>query len=247
MLICTSSIYAQKDKPKEVDITYAKSLKEKYDDEDVIIIAKKIELFFSRNARTQKVEVLEKKRYEFIGISQRAELGYSTGYDNQSSISNIKLLDNRGKEVFWSVYDKAYSEESIFHNDYRIKYGSFSLPLQGYKRTLVEEKEYLDIKYFIAQYFSDPYRIKRGELIIHIPDWLTLELKEFNFENIFADNSETRLGLYNIKSLQQSLKLNEVDACYEQLLEHISRDSYDGSTFKKQLMILKYLRFNINY
>jgi hypothetical protein len=188
--------FSQKDKPQPVDISYAKALKEKYEDEDVVIKNNIVEIFFYRNTKTNKVEVKQTKKIEFIAIAQRAELGYSSGYDNQSSINSLKLLDNRNKEVDWFVHDEAYSDESIFHNDYRVKYGSFSLPTQGYTRTVKEEKYYKDIKYFTTAYFIENYRTIYGELILHIPDWLELDIKAFNLEgyNIKTTNSSTDDG-----------------------------------------------------
>jgi hypothetical protein len=79
------------------------------------------------------------------------------------------LLSRRNKRVFWELNDEAYSTASIFYNDYRVKYGKLTFPLQGYTLTVNEEKEYQDIKYFTSLYFTDNYRIMEGQMTFVIP------------------------------------------------------------------------------
>lgn len=181
-ILISSQLFSQKDKPKPEDIAYAEALYKQYDDEDVVIKNKEIKIYFSRNSKTKQVEVQQFKSIQFIAIATRADLGYSSGYDNQSTIKSLKLLNNRNKQVNWYLNDEAYSDESIFHNDYRIKYGAFSLPTRGYTRTIKEEKSFKDIKYYTTEYLIKRYRTIAGKLSIHIPDWLDLEIKEYNFE-----------------------------------------------------------------
>lgn len=59
LLLLSNTVNAQKDKPTAQEVSKAKTLKEKYEDEDVVISDKKTEITFSRNSRTNKVEVRE--------------------------------------------------------------------------------------------------------------------------------------------------------------------------------------------
>lgn len=198
LLFFTLNVNAQKDKPTSQEVAKAKTLKEKYEDEDVVIADKSVEITFSRNSKTNKVEVREEITTTFFSIASRADIGYSTGYDNESSVEKLELRDKRNKKMDWYVKDEAYSTESIFHNDYRIKYAPLSFPLQGYERTVTEIKEYKDVKYFTTDYFVEPYRVMKGKMTITIPEWLELELKEYHF------------GTNDIKRLSKKVGSDEV-------------------------------------
>lgn len=198
LLFFTLNVNAQKDKPTSQEVAKAKTLKEKYKDEDVVIADKSVEITFSRNSKTNKVEVREEITTTFFSIASRADIGYSTGYDNESSVEKLELRDKRNKKMDWYVKDEAYSTESIFHNDYRIKYAPLSFPLQGYERTVTEIKEYKDVKYFTTDYFVEPYRVMKGKMTITIPEWLELELKEYHF------------GTNDIKRLSKKVGSDEV-------------------------------------
>jgi hypothetical protein len=186
--------FSQRDKPTEEDLQYAKSLKEKYEDEDVVISNYTINISFERNSRTNKVEVIENKSITFLAISQRADLVYSTGYNNETEVEELELYDRRDKKVAWGFKDEAYSDASIFHNDYRLKYGEINLPLQGYKRRIQEVKRYKDIKYFTVEYLKNPYRTMNGKIRINIPDWLNFSTKDFHFSDHDIDKSENMDG-----------------------------------------------------
>jgi hypothetical protein len=123
----------------------------------------------TKNNSTGKVKVRETKSTTYFSIASRADIGYSTGYDNESSIEDLRLLSRRNKRVFWELNDEAYSTASIFYNDYRVKYGKLTFPLQGYSLTVNEEKEYQDIKSFTSLYFTDNYRTMEGQMTFVTP------------------------------------------------------------------------------
>lgn len=181
VLFTITSVNAQKDKPTTQEASKAQALKEKYEDEDVVISNKIKEISFLRNSKSNKVEVREEISTTFFSISSRADIGYSTGYNNESSVEKLELKDKRNKRMNWNIQDEAYSMESIFHNDYRVKYANLTFPLQGYQRTVTEVKEYKDVKYFTTDYFVEPYRVIKSSLIINVPQWLEMDIKEYHF------------------------------------------------------------------
>ncbi|CAL2076367.1 transglutaminase domain-containing protein [Tenacibaculum sp. 190524A02b] len=200
LLLFSSTLFAQRDKPTEEAVKLAQSLKEKYEEEDVVISDYSIEINFELNRKTNKVEVIESKSITFLAISKRADLWYSTGYDKQSEIKKLKLYGRRGREKFWNYRDEAYSDESIFHNDYRIRYGEINLPLQGYVRKVKEVKRYKDIKYFTVEYLKKPHRIIKGNLVINIPQWLSFSTKDFHFKGFEINKTESKTEKHYVLS-----------------------------------------------
>jgi hypothetical protein len=91
---------AQQNNPTLQDTQRAKKLKKEYEDDDVVIDKETIHISFDRNNSTGKVEVRETKSTTYFSIASRADIGYSTGYDNESSIEDLRLLSRRNKRVF---------------------------------------------------------------------------------------------------------------------------------------------------
>ena len=71
----------------------------------------------------------------------------------------------------------------MFYNDARVKFATLDFPVQGYSYTYSMEKKYKDVKYFTSIFFNDEYPVIRKEVTIEVPQWLELEIKEFNFKN----------------------------------------------------------------
>ncbi|MGJ8684335.1 MAG: transglutaminase domain-containing protein [Nonlabens sp.] len=207
LLLLGFNATAQKDKPTSQEVSKAKKLKSTYEDEDVVISDKSTEITFSRNSKTGKVEVREEIVTTFFSIAPRADIGYSTGYDNESSIEKLELRDKRNKKMAWNVMDEAYSTESIFHNDYRVKYAKLTFPLQGYERTVTEIKEYKDVKYFTTDYFVEPYRVMKGTMTITVPDWLIMDIKEYHF----GDNDIKKLSKKVPNGNQVTFKISNLN------------------------------------
>ncbi|PKA83937.1 transglutaminase superfamily protein [Ulvibacter sp. MAR_2010_11] len=184
-LIVVSSFAQRKSDPTPEAIEQAKQLKSAFEDEDVIALSKKIVVSFNRNKRAGFVEAIKQQSITLLNISSNSRLQYPVFYDSESEVERFQLKDYRGKDLGGAssrIYDEHLKSEDMFHTDYRVKFANITFPLQGYAIEIDTEKKYNDVKYFTSEYFSDQYRILDGELSITIPDWLDMEIKEFNFE-----------------------------------------------------------------
>ncbi len=198
-----SNISAQ----QEPTIELAKDLKTQYEKEDVVILNIKRVFDFERSRSSGNVEVIENKEVEFMSISPYARIIYSTGYDNESEIEKLHLLNKKGRKIQMDYEDEAYSSESIFHNDYRIIHGTLVFKLQGAINKVKEEKVYKDIKYFTSIYLNEPYRVLNSEVQFNIPDWLDLELKNFNFKGYdIVKSSNQKDEITSVKFKSKNIK-----------------------------------------
>jgi len=91
----------------------------------------------------------------------------------------LKYRNEKSANFF--VRDEFYKDKDLFYNDARVKHMQVDFPVQGYTYNYEMEKKYEDVKYFTGFYFNDEFPIIKKTIIITIPDWLTAELKEFNF------------------------------------------------------------------
>ncbi|MBX2827234.1 MAG: transglutaminase [Flavobacteriaceae bacterium] len=222
-IICLFAIQisAQKKKnPLPENISLAKDLKVKYEDDDIAIKNRTTRVRFLRNNRSGKLEALVSEQINLVGISSSARLQYPVFYDSESEIERFTLKSNKGRDITGLVKDEAMQNDDLFHTDYRVKYTELSFPLQGYNRLLEIEKKYTDSKYFTSLYLTDHFPMVKGKLVVTIPSWLDLDIKEFNFDGYSIEKTEkssdgNKVITYSFKDMDaQSKEANSMGPSY---------------------------------
>ena len=168
--------------PLPEDIILAKSIKEKYPKDDVAILSDKEDITFGISRDGSTVTVLHKIQAQFINIGHRSDIHMYEFYDSQSEIEefNVKYRNNKNAEFL--IKDEFHKSDDLFFIDYRVKYMAVDFPVLGYLYNYELKKKYNDVKYFTSLYFSDKYPVIKKEFRITVPEWLQLEIKEFNFK-----------------------------------------------------------------
>ncbi len=184
--------FAQKNvDPTPEDKKFAKSLKEKYPD-DVIVLQESTDyVTFNFNKKAEKVNVNQESTESMISIDSRSHVQKYSFYDGQSSINKFQIKNRNNKKLSYLIKDEAYTSDDLFHIDTRVKYANIHFPLLGYKYKTHISKKYHDIKYFTQLYFNDKHPILKKVIKIEIPNWLNLELKEINFEGFSIKKNVT--------------------------------------------------------
>ncbi|MDR6761035.1 transglutaminase-like putative cysteine protease [Flavobacterium sp. 2755] len=178
--------------PTAEDIQLAKSLREKYSKDDVAVLESKENITFELNKSDAKVVVKNSVREVLMNINHRADINKYEFYDSESSIESFILKYRNQKNTGFEVKDQFYKDKDLFYNDARVKYMDVDFPVQGYTYIYELEKKYNDIKYFTSLYFNDEFPVIKKEITVTVPDWLNLELKEFNFEGNTVSKTKTR-------------------------------------------------------
>lgn len=176
-------MYAQKNiDPTPEDILLAKTLRAKHEKSDVAILSSLETVTFDINSKGDAVTVDHKIKEQLMNIGHRADIHKYEFYDSQSEIADFSLKYRNDKETRFLIKDEFYKSDELFFNDYRVKYMEVDFPVQGYSYTYELNKKYKDVKYFTSMYFNDEYPVIKKEFQITVPDWLEVEIKEFNFD-----------------------------------------------------------------
>ncbi|WP_291151611.1 transglutaminase-like domain-containing protein [Flavobacterium sp. UBA7680] len=178
--------------PTAEDIQLAKSLREKYSKDDVAVLESKENITFELNKSDAKVVVKNSVREVLMNINHRADINKYEFYDSESSIESFILKYRNQKNTGFTLKDQFYKDNDLFYNDARVKYMDVDFPVQGYSYIYELEKKYNDVKYFTSLYFNDEFPVIKKEITVTVPDWLNLELKEFNFDGNTISKTKTR-------------------------------------------------------
>ena len=183
LCLFVNTVLAQKGiDPTPEDITKAKQLREKYAKDDIAILESNDYISFDLNKKDGKVIVNHTAKENLMNINHRADIHKYEFYDSESSIQTFSLKYRNDKPAQFRVTDEFYKDKDLFYNDAKVKYIAVDFPVQGYNYKYEMEKKYDDVKYFTALYFNDEYPILKKKISFDIPNWLEVELKEFNFE-----------------------------------------------------------------
>jgi transglutaminase-like putative cysteine protease len=193
LFVCAiQNIYAQKNiDPTPEDIAIAKKLREKYAKDDVAILEATETVTFGLAKNGAGVTVNKNVQEKLMNIGHRADIKKFEFYDSESEIQDFSMKYRNNKSTPFFIKDEFYKSDDLFYNDYRVKYMEVDFPVQGYTYNYELNKKYKDVKYFTSLYFHDEYPTVKKEFIITVPEWLDVELKEFNFEGYAVKKTKT--------------------------------------------------------
>lgn len=173
------------------DIYEANKLKKLFPDDRVAATIVEEEFTFGRGKGEGGFPVVtatQNTSINFLALRERAGIQYYDWYNSFCKISSFKQLEKmRGAFGIKKNYnvgmaiDRSITSSEIFSDDSRVKY--FNIGFSGYgDATRVEtEKTYFDSKYLTSVYFHSYFPSKEKVIRIKVPDWLKIDIREFNF------------------------------------------------------------------
>ena len=190
LLVCFQTLSAQKNiDPTPEDIATAKKLREKYSKDDIAILSATETVTFAM-VKTGGVAVNRNVQENLMNIGHRADIQKYEVYDSGSEIQDFNMKYRNNKDAGFLVKDEFYKSDDLFYVDYRVKYMNLDFPVQGYTYNYELNKKYGDIKYFTSMYFHDDYPTVKKEIVVTVPKWLDVELREFNFDGYSITKSK---------------------------------------------------------
>jgi hypothetical protein len=224
--------------PTADEISQAKKLRESYSKDDIAILESSELITFDLNKKAAKVIVNHSIKEHLMNINHRADIQKYEFYDSESSIQNFSLKYRNDKTASFSVKDEFYKDRDLFYNDAKVKYVTIDFPVQGYNYKYEMEKKYDDVKYFTSLFFNDEYPVLSKKITFEIPNWLDVELKEFNFDGFKINktsNTEDKKTIvtYTLENVPAAFKENSMPGrsyLYPHILVIAKSFTKDGAT-----------------
>ena len=174
------------------DLFEANRLKKVFPDDRVAATLVEDEFSFDRARSEDRLPVVtatQSTGINFLALRERAGIQYFDFYNSFTRITSFKQLEKRkgmfGIKKNYNVgyaIDRSASSSDLFSDDSRVKY--FNIGFSGYGdiARVETEKKYLDCKYLTSEYFHTWFPAKEKIIRVRIPEWLDLDIREFNFE-----------------------------------------------------------------
>lgn len=232
------------------DIYEANRLKKVFTEDRVVATLVEEEFSFDRGRNEDKLPVVTATRntgINFLSLRETAGIQYYDFYNSFTRISSFKQLEKmkgmfgvkKNYNVGYAI-DRSASSSDYFSDDSRVKF--FNIGFAGYgDATRVEtEKKYLDSKYLTSVYFHSFYPAKEKIIRVKVPDWLELDIREFNFADYKVTRQKTtekNLTVYTYKLQNLPAIKNESRAIgiayqFPHLMFVVKSYQYDGKKEK---------------
>jgi hypothetical protein len=198
--------------PTPEDVKQAVALREKYPKSDLALLSSKEHITFTYNKYTKKVEVVHSKIDQLMNINHNTNTQLYEFYDDETEITRFKVQTKNKKEYFIRIFDEYYKDDDYFYHDARVKFTDINFPLQGFSYLFEVDKTYKDLKYFANHYLTESYPIVEKEIVIEIPKWLDVSIKEFNFEGYSITKNVSKVqdtDVYTYKIINADPMLKE--------------------------------------
>jgi len=246
VLLVPKGLLAQADD----DIYEANRLKKIFPDDRVAAVSVEEEFSFDKGKSDDKLPIVTATKntgITFISLRESAAIQYFDFYNSFCKISSFKQLEKvkgmfgikKNYNVGYAI-DRSASSSEIFSDDSRVKF--FNIRFSGYADvTRVEtEKKYFDSKYLTSAYFNSFFPAKEKIIRVIVPDWLQLDIREFNFEGykiIKQKTTEKNNTIYtyriqNIETMKNESSAMGAAYLFPHLVFVVKSFQYDGKTEK---------------
>lgn len=185
-IIATKIVSAQGVKsPEELEL--GNKLRAKYPDNNVCVINSTITYTFEIDNK-DSARAYKTTEAEYVALKDRTAATLFESYDDFSSIESIKGF-NKEKGKYKNIpsyefYAQSFklSSDEVFDDDNKVKVFGFYFETLGQGKKSICEKRISDLRYLTSTYFQSDLPHEISAIKFEIPDWLEVELKEFNFE-----------------------------------------------------------------
>jgi len=232
------------------DIYEANRLKKVFPDDRVAATIVEEEYNFDKGRSDDRLPVVTATKntgITFLSMRERASIQYYDFYNSFCKITSFKQLEKKkgmfGMKKNYNVgyaIDRSASSSDYFSDDSRVKY--FNIGFGGYGDvTRVEtEKKFFDSKYLTSIYFHSWYPAKEKIVKIVVPDWLQVDIREFNFDGYKVIKQKTQeknntvytYRLQNIDAMKSESRSMGAAYIFPHLIVVVKSFSYEGKTEK---------------
>ncbi|MFA5418596.1 MAG: transglutaminase domain-containing protein, partial [Bacteroidales bacterium] len=212
-----------------------RTIKTQFPDEEVVISKSNVVIEFevkSKHGLTASKNI----DLEFIALEKNTEFVYPVFYSEDVKFDEFKAGDGSRLRS-----DDYYTSNGVFHDDIKVKYSIFKIPLFGSKSDLRARLLYSDTRYLPIVDFSEPIAILEKKVQFIIPSEVDVDLIPMNFEGFDIQVTEvpTKKGRIvtfhanNLESISDEEDMPAKSYIYPHIFIHLK--SYNSAGKKENV------------
>ena len=184
------------------DVSNAEYYAKKFKDDDILCTSSYQYFTFDKgkNSLGDKVVVVqEDAEYEFQSLKKFSSMYYTEFYNKFIELKAFKKSVKVGTKYLPTSrvgIDRSVTDDGVFFDDSRVQAYPIRFNQVGAMSRITVKKLYSDGKYLSKIFFGSYYPIKERVIEFKVPDWLTVDFKKMNFENLKIETTETKKNGY---------------------------------------------------
>lgn len=203
LLIATPCLYAQ----KIANIERAKSLKEMPRYKDARIVSWHYNSTYNFGISSEKVSVTSNDVLDLISLEGNIDYVRQVYYNDNLSIADTEIEYANGKSIKYDHVCGNYEVGDVFYSDAKLCSYKFNFLHEGTEISFKSKARYNDPKYLTKVFFHDELPVESREITFTIPNTITVELIErnfdgFNIQKSVSENGDSKSYKYTVKNLE---------------------------------------------
>ncbi len=152
------------------------------DSKNITIASLKEKIDFEKGDKDHPVLIKQSIETVYACNEFRTSTDVVDFYNDQESIDHVDIFINDKKSTnAFTIHNEPYSSEGVFYSDQKVMYFTLNFDKKGTTCSVQVKKTIKDPRYLSQFFFDGPYPVALHEVTITIPDWVTAEIREFNF------------------------------------------------------------------
>lgn len=201
-LLGTSVLHAQ----KTANAGRAKALKEIPRNKDARIVSYHYNSAYTFEMSQEKVVVSNHDVLNLISLEGNVDYIRHVYYNDNVAISGTTLKYTNGRNLKYENACGNYEVGDIFYSDAKLCSYKFNFLHEGTEISFKSRLRYSDPKYLTKVFFHDELPVENREITFIIPNTISVELVERNFEGFHieksvSDNGDSKVYTYRTKDL----------------------------------------------
>ncbi|WCT10064.1 transglutaminase-like domain-containing protein [Mucilaginibacter jinjuensis] len=160
------------------------------------------------NSKTSRVEINQDQATTYVSEGYQATMPIAIMYNDQIKINSVSCKVDGHTPSDFKPYYGFYTVSDVFYSDAKVCLFPMLLKNKGSKGEVKVEETYNDPRYFTSISFSDEVDIAHKEITIKVPRWMSVDIKEFNFNgldikktSVYLQNEDADLITYTAENL----------------------------------------------
>ncbi|QCK16193.1 transglutaminase-like domain-containing protein [Mangrovivirga cuniculi] len=190
LILCQFISFAQK--LDDELVSKANKLKDKYEDEDMVILKSISDYEYYIDNKTDELHASLSENLEFLALSSGTEYIKRNYFSDNSFIDDYDIENDRGRSVDYEKYCGHVQSGDIFYSDAKVCAYNFEFDYRGRGINFESKTIFTDPKYLTKIFFSDDLPVEERLIRIKVPDYADIELVEVNFDGYNIQKKESK-------------------------------------------------------
>ncbi|MEJ7644927.1 MAG: transglutaminase domain-containing protein [Chryseolinea sp.] len=197
---------------KNTNVERAKTLKSALKDQTPKVVAFRNSSAYTFQPNGASLSVLHESEIDLISLEGNLKYAKHVFYNDNIKVENNAVRFTSGKSIDADVSCGNYEVENVFYSDAKVCSYNFNFLSLGTEISFRSRTRYTDPRYFTRIFFHDVEPAAERQITVTVPEGVTVELVEKNFDGYDIKKTVTKNNghtIYTYRALELAMQKSE--------------------------------------